>query len=82
MIKESLPVAGKSGALKNMLKGTSAEGVLVAKSGGMARVRSYTGYARSKSGRWLSFSMIANNFTGSSGGVRKHMERIMLEIGR
>ncbi len=78
--EKSLPLAGRTGSMKWLLKGTVAEGVLRAKSGGMQRVRSYTGYARSKSGRLLAFSMIANNFTGESGGVRKKMERLMLAI--
>ena len=43
----------------------AAENKLWAKSGGMKRVRSYTGFARSKSGKLLSFSIIANHFSFS-----------------
>lgn len=78
----SLPQAAKSGALKYLLKGTIAEGRLRAKSGGMNRVRSYTGFAKNKSGKLLAFSMIANDFTGKSSVIRNKMEKIMLEICR
>ena len=78
----SLPKAAKSGALKYLLKGTIAEGRLRAKSGGMSRVRSYTGFAKTKSGKLLAFSIIANDFTGKSSVIRNKMEKIMLEICR
>ena len=77
---ESLPLAGRSGALKNRLKGTAAEGKLRAKSGGLNRVRSYTGLVQNKNGQWRSFSIIANNYKGSSGPVIRHMMRIMEAI--
>jgi D-alanyl-D-alanine carboxypeptidase/D-alanyl-D-alanine-endopeptidase (penicillin-binding protein 4) len=66
--------------MKNMLKGTAAENNLQAKSGGMKRVRSYTGYARSKSGQLLAFSIIANHFTCTGEMMRRKMEKIMVEI--
>jgi D-alanyl-D-alanine carboxypeptidase/D-alanyl-D-alanine-endopeptidase (penicillin-binding protein 4) len=78
--KNSMPVAGKSGSMKYMLKGTSAAGKVFAKSGGMERVRSYTGFVKTKKGKVVSFSMIANNFIGKSSQVRKKMEKLMLAI--
>ncbi|MEM7106033.1 MAG: D-alanyl-D-alanine carboxypeptidase/D-alanyl-D-alanine-endopeptidase [Bacteroidota bacterium] len=77
---ESLPIAGQNGTLKNMLKGTAAEGKLRAKSGSMSRVRSYSGYVRTKSGKMLSFSIIANHFLGKSSLMRKKMETIMAAL--
>ena len=55
-------------------------GQLRAKTGSMERVRSYTGFATTKSGRLVSFSIIANNFTGKSSEVRKKMEKVMQAI--
>ena len=78
--KNSMPVSGKSGSMKYMLKGTSAAGKVFAKSGGMERVRSYTGFVKTKKGKVVSFSMIANNFIGKSSQVRKKMEKLMLAI--
>ena len=77
---ESLPIAGRSGTLKFMLRGTAAENNLRAKSGGMKRVRSYTGFARMKSGKLVSFSIIANHFSCKSNIMRRKMEKIMVEL--
>ena len=55
-------------------------GQLRAKSGSMERVRSYTGFATTQSGRLVAFSMIANNFTGKSGEIRRKMEKLMTAI--
>ena len=79
-MKKSLPVAGRNGTMKYMLKGTKAEGKVFAKSGGMKRVRSYTGYATTSSGQLLAFSMIANHFTCKSSEMRKRMEKVMLSL--
>ena len=76
----SLPVAGKSGTLSDLLKGTAAEGRIQAKSGSMKSVRSYTGIARTRSGRALAFCMIANDFSCSSYTMRKKMEQLMLRL--
>ena len=77
---ESLPEAGRSGSLRNALKGTAAEGRLRAKSGTLERVRAYSGYATARNGRLLAFSVIANNFEGSGGAIRQKIERFMLEL--
>ena len=76
--KASLPVGGKSGSLKYLFRGTIAENRVFAKSGGMDRVRSYSGYVQNRAGKWLAFSIIANNFTGKSAIMRKEMEKLML----
>ena len=78
----SLSIAGKSGGLKYLLKGTNAEGNLRAKSGGMERVRSYTGYTKTRSGQSLTFCMIANNFKGKSRVVRSGMEQLMAALSK
>lgn len=77
VIDESLPVAGQSGGLKGMLKGTAAEGRLRAKTGTLDRVRSFTGYAPDSKGRQLAFSLIVSNYTCSGSEVRKKMETVM-----
>ncbi|MEM8909128.1 MAG: D-alanyl-D-alanine carboxypeptidase/D-alanyl-D-alanine-endopeptidase, partial [Bacteroidota bacterium] len=76
----SLPLAGRTGSLKYLFKGSLAEKKLRAKSGGMSRVRSYTGYAPKRSGGWLAFSIIANEFSGSSGVMRQKMEQLMIAL--
>lgn len=77
---ESLPEAGRSGSLKNTLKGTAAEGRLRAKSGTLERVRAYSGYATARDGRLLAFSVIASNYEGKGGDMRQKLERFLLEL--
>lgn len=77
---ESLPVAGKSGSLGRLCKGTRAEGNLSAKSGYMTRVRSYAGYVTSKKGDLLSFAIIVNNYTCTPTRMKDELEKMMIAI--
>ncbi|MEO1449797.1 MAG: D-alanyl-D-alanine carboxypeptidase/D-alanyl-D-alanine-endopeptidase, partial [Bacteroidota bacterium] len=76
----SLPLAGRSGSLRKMLKGTVAEGRLRAKSGYISGVRAYTGYVRTPEGRELCFAMMANHHGGGSGAMRRRFEELMAKI--
>lgn len=77
---DSLPVGGESGSLKRMFKGTNAVGKIRAKSGTLKRVRSFTGYATTRAGKEVAFSIIVNNFSGSGGVMRKKLEKVMLAM--
>jgi serine-type D-Ala-D-Ala carboxypeptidase/endopeptidase (penicillin-binding protein 4) len=79
--ESSLPVAGKSGTLKNIGKGTKIQGNLKAKSGTMTRVKSYAGYVKCASGEQLAFTIIVNNFNCSTAEMAKKIERLMVAIG-
>lgn len=74
---ETLPTAGQSGTLRNIGKGTKAEGNVHAKSGSMRRIISYTGYATTQSGRKIAFCMISNNHTCSNYSMRRKFATIM-----
>jgi D-alanyl-D-alanine carboxypeptidase/D-alanyl-D-alanine-endopeptidase (penicillin-binding protein 4) len=79
----SLPVAGDStdiGTIKNFCKGTRAAGNLRAKTGGLERVRTHTGYVHTKKGELVCFSMMANDFTGSGKIVDLLHEKIMVQL--
>jgi serine-type D-Ala-D-Ala carboxypeptidase/endopeptidase (penicillin-binding protein 4) len=78
--KSSLPIAGRTGTLKNMCKGTLAEGNLRAKSGTMSRVKSYAGYVTSKSKRRLAFSVLINNHSCSALVLKKKLEKLMVTM--
>lgn len=80
--RSSLSVAGEEGTLKYMLRGTDASGKVYGKSGTLERVRAYAGYVYTRSGKWVSFCLIANNFSGSSRTIRTQMEKILLAIYR
>jgi D-alanyl-D-alanine carboxypeptidase/D-alanyl-D-alanine-endopeptidase (penicillin-binding protein 4) len=80
---QSLPVAGDAddqGNLKSLCAGTPAAGRIHAKSGLLNRVRSHSGYLYTKSNRIICFSMIANNFTGSSSIMDELHEKIMVRM--
>jgi serine-type D-Ala-D-Ala carboxypeptidase/endopeptidase (penicillin-binding protein 4) len=74
----SLPVAGISGTLANMAKGTSAHGNVRAKSGTLTRVMCYSGYVKTKSGELLCFSMMANKYDGDFYAMRARFEKLMI----
>lgn len=76
----SLPIAGKSGSLGRLCKGTLAENNLRAKSGYMTRVRSYAGYVTNKKGRLLSFAIIVNNYDCTPTVMKDKMEKLMIAM--
>ena len=78
--KSTLPISGQTGTMKNLLKNSPATGKLFVKSGSMERVRSYTGFASTQSGKTLGFSIIVNNYEGSSRPLVREIEQLMLEI--
>jgi D-alanyl-D-alanine carboxypeptidase/D-alanyl-D-alanine-endopeptidase (penicillin-binding protein 4) len=73
----SLAIGGRTGTARYMFKKSKAAGNVRLKSGSMRRVRAYTGYAKTKSGKLVSFTIIANNFMGESRLIRTKMEKIM-----
>ncbi len=78
--KKSLAVAGKSGTMSGMCKGTTAYGRVFAKSGTMTRVKSYAGSVDAKSGKKLAFAMIINNHRCTNRQVTKYFEHLMVTM--
>jgi D-alanyl-D-alanine carboxypeptidase/D-alanyl-D-alanine-endopeptidase (penicillin-binding protein 4) len=76
----SLPDAGKEGTLKNIFRDPVFDTKLAIKSGSMTRVRSYAGYIKTASGNDLIFSIIVNNYAGSSQKIISYIEEIIKEI--
>lgn len=64
--RETLPVAGRDGTLRNRFKGTLLEGRLFAKTGSLNAARAVSGYMVTRSGRTLIFSALANDMTGGT----------------
>ncbi|MFY0673946.1 MAG: D-alanyl-D-alanine carboxypeptidase/D-alanyl-D-alanine-endopeptidase [Bacteroidia bacterium] len=75
--KSTLPIAGVSGSLKTMLRGTKAENNLIAKSGYIEKVRGYCGYVTASNGNLVAFSVVVNNYHCSATEARKELELIM-----
>lgn len=79
--ENTLPLAAKSGTLSNVGKKTIIAGNLRAKSGTMQRVKSYSGYVKTKSGRKLAFAMIVNNFNCPTKTIVAKLEKLMVAMG-
>jgi len=76
----SMPIAGQTGTLASMCKGTYAQGNLHAKSGSIKNTRSYAGYVTTKSGREVAFSIMLNHFNCDDSTARKLLEKLMVAI--
>lgn len=77
----SLAIGGQTGTVHYLFKNDKAVGSRIrVKSGSIRRVRAYCGYAKTKSGKIVSFSIMANNFSDKSSIIRTRMETIMLAI--
>jgi serine-type D-Ala-D-Ala carboxypeptidase/endopeptidase (penicillin-binding protein 4) len=63
-LRDSLPVAGVDGTLEKRMKGTPAEGRLVAKTGTMHLARALAGYVTTVRGERLAFAIVVNNHEG------------------
>ena len=76
----SIPVAGRSGSMKNRLRGTAAEGRVRAKSGTLENVRALAGYVERSDGKRLAYALIANDYNCSGGQMRQKLERFLVHL--
>jgi serine-type D-Ala-D-Ala carboxypeptidase/endopeptidase (penicillin-binding protein 4) len=72
----SFPIAGVDGTLKSRMKKSSAENNVHAKTGTLSGVSSLSGYLTARQGNQLVFSIIIQNFTGSSSIARYYQDTI------
>ncbi len=64
--RDSLPLAGVDGTLRNRMKGTAAAGNARAKTGTLRYVNTLSGYVATKAGENLAFSLMLNNYDGDA----------------
>ncbi len=76
LFRESLPIAGVDGTLRNRMKKTPAEGNLRAKTGTISGVSSLSGYVQTLDGELLAFSMTMQNFTYPTRLYQRAQDRI------
>ncbi len=74
---KGFPVAGESGSLSRLFRGTRSQGVLTAKSGFLSNVRAYSGYTHSRNGNLIAFTFIVNNYAGPNIHLRDNMVKVM-----
>jgi D-alanyl-D-alanine carboxypeptidase/D-alanyl-D-alanine-endopeptidase (penicillin-binding protein 4) len=73
----TLPVAGISGTLAKVCSGQEGHGRIKAKSGTLTRVKAYSGYVESKTGKKIAFSMSIHNFTCGRNEIVPLMEPVL-----
>ena len=78
--RETLATMGRTGTLRNMGAGSRLAGRVWAKSGSMAGVLAYSGYAKDKNGRMLAFSIIVNHHQESTANMRNEVVRWLEKI--
>ncbi|MHB1687946.1 MAG: D-alanyl-D-alanine carboxypeptidase/D-alanyl-D-alanine endopeptidase [Ignavibacteriaceae bacterium] len=66
IIYNSFPVAGVDGSLQNRMRNSPAQNNVHAKTGTLSGVCSLSGFVKSKNNHLLIFSIIINNYVGSS----------------
>jgi len=74
---DSLPIAGVDGTLRKRMKGTLAAGNVHAKTGSLGEVSCLSGYITSRSGSIYVFSVLNNNYSGSTNDIRKMQDRFV-----
>lgn len=75
-----LPKGGLQGTVAGMFKNSSAAGRVWLKSGSMEGVLTYSGYFKSKSGVWHTFSIMVNGHTQKNRQIRKKLEECILAM--
>ena len=75
---KSLPIAGVSGTLTSVGKGTILAGNLRAKTGSLSNAIAFSGYFKNVQGKMMCFSLVANGFRGNYSKIKPKLEKIML----
>lgn len=73
------PVAGRSGTMRNFLKGTPLEGKLVAKTGSMRNVQCYAGFKLDDNGQPTHLVVVLLNNFADRAKLKKALEKLLLE---
>ena len=76
---KTLPVAGVSGTLKYLGRGSVIESNFIGKSGSMDGVKCYSGYFLKRNKRYP-FTIMVNNFTCSSAMLKTEIVDLMIGI--
>ena len=76
ILYESFPIAGFDGTLESRMNKTSAENNVHAKTGTLTGVSSLTGYTTAKNNHTIAFSIIMQNYIGSSAKAKEFQDEI------
>lgn len=76
----SLPIAGQTGTLKRMFLTSKNFGQINAKTGTLNTVKTLAGYAKTRGGKTLTFSVLLNGYRGSVAGAKKVIEDVLESV--
>lgn len=76
----SLAIAGVDGTLANRMRGTLAERNVIGKTGYLGGIRALSGYARTRDGETLAFSIIINNYSVPTSVVNTAQDLIVMRL--
>ena len=82
LFRDSLPVGGVSGTLRNRLKGTLAQGIVQAKTGSMSSTITLSGYINPPKYAPLVFSIMLNQHDTSTSKMSKVIDEIMVLLAK
>lgn len=80
ILRRSLPIAGRTGTLKSVARGTAAAGRVRAKSGTLSRTKCYAGYVDASSGQRYAFAIMVNGYSRKYSDVKPGIEAIMARM--
>lgn len=80
--RQSLPVAGVSGTLKNRFRNTAAQGILAAKTGTISGVVALSGYLTPRNHPPIVLSILANSTGSSDSAMRSTVDEMVLVLTR
>jgi serine-type D-Ala-D-Ala carboxypeptidase/endopeptidase (penicillin-binding protein 4) len=75
-----LPLSGTDGSLSNRFKDVDALGHVHAKTGSLGGVKALSGYATTKYGDRIAFSILSNNFNLPDKRINEVIDNIVSEI--
>ncbi|MEM9246544.1 MAG: D-alanyl-D-alanine carboxypeptidase/D-alanyl-D-alanine-endopeptidase, partial [Cyanobacteria bacterium P01_F01_bin.153] len=78
--RQSLPIAGETGTLRNRFKDTILEGRLIAKTGTLTGVSALSGYFPHSDRQWVAFSILVNHSNQPASVLRQAMDDLLVAI--
>ena len=77
---QALPLVGREGTVRRMLRDTDLEGRARLKGGSMSRVLCYAGYVDDEDGVRYAVAVMANNYTGGVLSMRQAIEYLLVDV--
>jgi D-alanyl-D-alanine carboxypeptidase/D-alanyl-D-alanine-endopeptidase (penicillin-binding protein 4) len=77
---DTLPLSGTDGSLSNRFKDVEAQGRVHAKTGSLGGVKTLSGYALTRHGDRVAFSILSNNFNQPDKRINEVIDHIVAEI--